>query len=490
MQRVSRYRNHAIAFCLFAAMLPGAATAGWQLTFADEFSGSTVDSTKWIRTDAWGNRGYPAQGELECYLPSNFSLSGGVLSIIAKEENQPSCLPTNPDPTRYSSGMLTTAKSFQQQYGYFEIRARLPKGKGLWPAFWLLPADLTVPPEIDVMESIGSNVNSVFLALHYTESGQYRSSAGWFAGPDFSAGFHTFGVDWQPGVLTFYGDGVQRYQAKVSGVPNKPMYLIVNLAVGGDWAGFPDATTPFPSELQVDYIRAYRRVNDGTPDSSPPSGGGTVDSSLQLMRSSSPDRAGAAALAGASLAGDVYVFCPDLGGINRIEFALDGSPYRTEGAAPYDFAGTASSGGGALPFALSSLTKGTHSITAKAFMGNGTTQMAAATFTVGGTSTGSGILMSKSPNRTAPVDLNGRTVAGDIYVFVAPSGVSRVQFLMDGVSVKVENQAPFDLAGTAASGGTANAFSTSGLKAGNHTLRAVVTRSNGQIRNLSAEFER
>lgn len=467
------------------------ARAGWQLTFADEFSGTALNLNKWIPTDGWGNRGYPAQGELECYMPNNFSAAGGILSIVARREYNPNCYPTNPNPTHYTSGMISTAKSFQQQYGYFEIRAKLPKGNGFWPAFWLLPADKTITAEIDVLESIGAKVNSIFQALHYHQGAQYLSSAGYFAGPDFSAGFHTVGVDWQPGVLTFYGDGVATYVARTSGVPNKPMYLIANLAVGGKWPGNPDASTVFPSALQVDYIRAYQRVNNGQPDAIPPfgmtggGGGGGTPTTISLVQSNSADRSGPVPLSG-SVSGNIYIFVPDVGGIARVDFSVDGGLFHSESLAPWDFNGSAASGGAALPFNTGSLGSGTHTISAKATMSNGAVQTANTTVSIGSSVSASGILLSYASDRSNAVDLNGHGVSGNIYVFVPSSGIAQTRFLIDGALVKIENNAPFDLAGTSTNGTSALAFNASGLSPGTHTIQAQLTLSSGSTKTASA----
>lgn len=463
--------------------------AGWQLSFADEFSGSTLDSAKWITTDGWGNRGYPAHGELQCYTPNNFAFSGGILSITARREYSPNCLPSTASPMNYTSGMISTARSFQQQYGYYEIRARLPKGNGLWPAFWTLPADKTISAEVDIMEAIGSIPTSVFLALHYYQGDQYLHSAGWFAGPDFSAAFHTFGIDWQPGVITFYGDGIARHVARTSGVPNKPMYLIANLAVGGNWPGNPDASTPFPSTLQIDYIRAYQRVNNGQPDAIPPFGMTESPTTINLLRSISANRSNAVQLGGVQ-SGKIYIFVPDSGDIARVDFSIDGKIYHSENIAPWDFAGTGASAGTALPFDTATLTSGAHTISAKATLKSGAALTRDASISIGSTSPASGILLSYSPDRSNAVDLSGRTVSGNIYVFVPATGVSRVAFLVDGKLVKNENLPPFDLAGTATTGNLANAFNASGLSAGTHSIQAQITWTNGSSSTASATVYR
>ena len=156
----------------------------------------------------------------------------------------------------YTSGLLTTQNSFSQTYGYFEVRAQVPAGKGLWPAFWLLAADGIWPPELDVLEQIGSSNT-------YNSNGVYSKLAGaqvhgTFLGTDLSQGFHTYGMAWTPQTITFYVDGQQTYQTATPADMNKPMYMLLNLAVGGTWPGSPDGTTNWSTaDYKIDYVRAY-----------------------------------------------------------------------------------------------------------------------------------------------------------------------------------------------------------------------------------------
>jgi beta-glucanase (GH16 family) len=283
--RLSTWGNLAFAILLLSTFTT-TAHAGWQLTFSDEFSGSSLDLSKWRTSDLWGNQTLAGNGEQECYLPDQFSQSNGALSIRAevRTTSQAQCHGSNGD-LPYASGMITTAgcnpyesggicnslKSFAQTYGYFEMSARLPKGKGFWPGFWLMPIDGSWPPEIDIMESLGHDTNTMYMTYHYlNSSNQHVSDGVGYTGADLSSGYHRFGVDWQPGLLIFYVDGVERFRHSGGDVPNKPMYVIANLAVGGYWPGNPDSSTPFPSTLDIDYIRAYQRNSDPTNDALPP----------------------------------------------------------------------------------------------------------------------------------------------------------------------------------------------------------------------------
>ncbi|RAK50704.1 glycoside hydrolase family 16 protein [Phenylobacterium deserti] len=179
-----------------------------------------------------------------------FKVGGGTLTISV--DRTPAALESQLGGFRYISGLITTQPSFHQQYGYFEMRAKLPRGKGIWPAFWLLPLDLSWPPEIDVMESIG-DPSTVFVNAHSkvikAQTKEVKVS------PD---DFHTYAVAWDRQNLTFFIDGRQVDRRPTPGDMHKPMYMLANVAVGGDWAGQPDASTRFPAGMTIDYIRAYR----------------------------------------------------------------------------------------------------------------------------------------------------------------------------------------------------------------------------------------
>lgn len=184
-----------------------------------------------------------------------FSIHDGILDITAA--------PTSPaladalEGYQYTSGLITTRESFQQTYGYFEMRAELPQGQGLWPAFWLMPANGGWPPELDVVEMLGNNPSTIYTTAHFNGPTGPAQSAFGSNVADTSSGFHTYGVDWEPDQITWYFDGKQVAQTATPADMHSPMYLLANLAVGGSWPGSPDATTPFPANMQIDYIRAY-----------------------------------------------------------------------------------------------------------------------------------------------------------------------------------------------------------------------------------------
>lgn len=153
----------------------------------------------------------------------------------------------------YTSGMIASRFSFAQRYGYFEMRAALPVGKGFWPAFWLLPIDKSWPPEIDIVEAIGGD--HLYFSPHCP--GQRNQPAGEMRLADPKA-FHTFGLLWTAERLRWYVDGHQMAEAAACPAMRRPMYVLANLAVGGKWPGNPDASTPFPAQMKLDYIRVWQ----------------------------------------------------------------------------------------------------------------------------------------------------------------------------------------------------------------------------------------
>jgi len=226
---------------------------GWTLTFQDDFDGTSLDLQKWNPNDPWGRE---RNKELQAYVTNAFEVKNGILRIKAEKGDAVYAGKQR----AYTSGMMTTYRKFAQQYGRFEIRCRVPKGKGLWPAFWLLPDPLGWPPEIDVLETLGHEPTKAYFTHHFRdEQRQRKSDGGSWTGPDFTAEFHEFAVEWSPDHIVWFVDGTERFKSEKS-IPNARMYMLVNLAVGGGWPGSPDETTQFPSALEVDYVRAYEKA--------------------------------------------------------------------------------------------------------------------------------------------------------------------------------------------------------------------------------------
>jgi beta-glucanase (GH16 family) len=227
----------------------------WVLSFSDEFNSPTLDTSKWNTTYPYNRRTTPTNAEAEWYVDNAFSINNGILSITA-DKRSPSGTSVPLD-YQYTSGMIASFDKFSQLYGYFEMRAKVPYGKGFWPAFWLLPYNYAWPPEIDVVELLGHQPHIAYFANHFKTPNGNSSVGGSYTGPDFTQNFHTFGVYWRPNLIVWYVDGIERFKT-TSNVPQVPMYIIANLAVGGTWPGYPDATTVFPSTMQIDYIHAYQ----------------------------------------------------------------------------------------------------------------------------------------------------------------------------------------------------------------------------------------
>ena len=234
----------------------GSSTQG-QLIFSDEFVSAKLDPT-WTASQYWWPDDHTVigQDELEAYDSTGVKVSEGVLHLTARQE------------TRYGepyvSGLVQSSgkqdhptwPEFSFLYGYMEVRAKLPAGQGLWPAIWLMPASHNDGNgELDVMENIGNDPSTVYFTAHRNSLRQGHH----FTGPNFSAGFHTFAVDWQPDHITWYVDGIARTTCTdTTLICPEPSYPILNLAVGGAWPGNPDATTPFPASMDVDYVRVYQ----------------------------------------------------------------------------------------------------------------------------------------------------------------------------------------------------------------------------------------
>jgi beta-glucanase (GH16 family) len=246
---------------------PGALTLAWSDEF-DGADGSRPDPSRWMHDlggGGWGN------DELQTYTdrPENAVIRDGSLIITARAEHH---VGDDGIAREYTSARLKTLGRFEQAYGRIEARMRLPRGQGLWPAFWMLGADIGAVGwpacgEIDIMEHIGREPLTVYGTLHgpgYSGAGGIGASVSSADGRPFAAAFHVFSVEWEPDQIRWYVDG-QRYQTRrPSDLPagsrwvfDHPHFVLVNLAVGGSWPGPPDDTTEFPQELQVDWVRAY-----------------------------------------------------------------------------------------------------------------------------------------------------------------------------------------------------------------------------------------
>jgi len=224
----------------------------WHLAFGDDFDEPELDSTKWATTLPWGRQNPP---ELQYYTDDAVRVDpGGSLRIEADKRDEAG--------HGHTSGVISSLGHYSLLYGFIEIRARIPSGKGLWPAFWLLPQSLHEVPEVDIVENLGDAPNKLWFTQHWAgPNGNPMSAQKVYLGVDFSQAFHTYALDWEPSELVWYVDGVEQFRSD-QGVPAEPMILIINLSVAG-WAGSPDAATVFPAHLDLDYVHVYQQADDG-----------------------------------------------------------------------------------------------------------------------------------------------------------------------------------------------------------------------------------
>lgn len=235
------------------AVLADPPGGGWQLKFSDDFNGSGLDTSKWSPCFYWGSSSgctNGGAGDMQWFQPDEVSVSGGSLHLNAHRQQS--------NGKDYTSGMVSSHDKFAFQYGYAEMRGKIPKGNGFWPDFWLLSQNKNWPPELDIAEFVGSNTNNVHQTLHYN-SGGHKSSSGYCGGADFSADYHTYGIEWSPDKLVWYVDGNVCRTYTGEGIPQESMYLTATLAIGSAWTVGPDGSTPFPSTFDIDYIKVWQR---------------------------------------------------------------------------------------------------------------------------------------------------------------------------------------------------------------------------------------
>jgi beta-glucanase (GH16 family) len=273
----------ALSACLIIATLSSSAfghepasnqSKGWQLVWQDEFEGKELSHKKWnVLT-----REQSKHNERQYYVPDEVYLHEGSLRLRSRKRDFGT--------QAYTSGRVDTSGKFAPVYGRFEIRARLPGGKGLWPAHWLYPQnrdwamerlmaetvaagnERTIPEarpwysEIDIMEFLGHETNVLYGTLHYhTFDGQKKSTSGTYKGSaDYTKDFHVYSLEWEPGEMRWFIDGETIHKTN-RGIPHAPHYLILNTAIGGAWPGDPDESTTFPQHHDIDYVRVYARKN-------------------------------------------------------------------------------------------------------------------------------------------------------------------------------------------------------------------------------------
>jgi beta-glucanase (GH16 family) len=248
------------------------ASGSWTLTWSDEFNGpngSTPDPAKWtILTggNGWGNN------ELEYYTarPENVHVEDGNLVITALKEDYTG---TDGVSRGYTSARMQTMGKFDQAYGRFESRIKIPYGQGIWPAFWMLGADMPTAHwpgagEIDIMENIGREPGTVHGTIHGPGYSGSKGIGAPYSLPSgrFADDYHIYAIEWEPNQIRFYVDD-HLYETRTPAdlpqgtkwVYDHPFFILLNCAIGGGWPGNPDATSMFPQKMLVDYVRVYKR---------------------------------------------------------------------------------------------------------------------------------------------------------------------------------------------------------------------------------------
>lgn len=268
-----------LAICLLGGLITGCssrsdaladhpmATGNWVIDRRDTFAGSTLDRRLWTTCYWWGGDGCTNLGnhEAQWYSPNQVHTSGGQLHLVAA-----------PGPSKhlgrsfpYRSGMVSTGRIGDSQdadaryaftYGYVEAKFRTPRGRGLWPAIWMLPVTDQSLPEIDLLEQYGSDTRRASMTLHAELPGRPVQVMRHHARTsDLASGWHTVGLEWTRGRLRWFLDGTVTYEVNGPEVPSQPMYLLINLAVGGP-ATPPTAATTFPATFLVDDITVWRQT--------------------------------------------------------------------------------------------------------------------------------------------------------------------------------------------------------------------------------------
>ena len=221
---------------------------GWSLFWSDEFDAPLLNLEYWTEIDRRNNY----NGELQYYTPANSYIENGCLTITAKREQM--------DDRQFTSGMVHSLGKMEMLYGCIEARISLPVAQGIFPAFWLLTESNR--HELDVIEMVGCEPGNIYGVCHFKNKGKTSKEYGMIHIDDPEA-FHIYALECEEDEVRWYVDGVQYYSTR-NGIPDEPLYIILTLAVGGDWPGDPDTNTEFPVYMSTDYIRIYSRKTEGS----------------------------------------------------------------------------------------------------------------------------------------------------------------------------------------------------------------------------------
>jgi beta-glucanase (GH16 family) len=228
------------------------------------FDGGRLDAATWNTCHWWADRGctIATNDELEWYLPGQVSVADGALRLTA---DRAPVMGSDGKSYEFRSGMVTTGPPPMTEdapaklaftYGSVEARVRIPAGRGLWPAVWLLPASRESVPEIDLLEAIGQDPGTVLMHLHPKDrSARSPNKEFKVRGPNLAEDWHILRLDWSKNLLEFFVDNVRVWRVTGGQVPDEPMYVVLNLAVGGAYPGPPSPDTQFPATFLIDYLR-------------------------------------------------------------------------------------------------------------------------------------------------------------------------------------------------------------------------------------------
>jgi beta-glucanase (GH16 family) len=265
------------ALFLVALGAHSASAQDWKLVWSDEFEGArnaAVDKAKWkleVGGGGWGNneRQYYTKKNKNAYLDG-----AGSLVIEAKKTKRNQKLSCWYGRCEYTSARLVTKGKFDVTYGRIEARMKIPQGQGIWPAYWMLGSNIVeagwpASGEIDIMENIGREPTTVHGTIHgpgYSGGNGIGAAYEHPEGAKFADDYHVYAIEWEPNVIRWYVDDALYATKTPADLPNgarwvydHPFFLLLNVAVGGNWPGYPDATSQFPQQMLVDYVRVYQR---------------------------------------------------------------------------------------------------------------------------------------------------------------------------------------------------------------------------------------
>lgn len=254
----------------FIPTVTAKADTGWNLAWSDEFNGTSINTSNWKYEsggDGWGNN------ELEYYTnrSENARIENGNLVIEARKENYSGM--------NYTSARLKSQGLKNWTYGKVEARMKLPAGQGVWPAFWMLGENISQVSwpkcgEIDIMEHI-NNESAIHGTIHWDSTGNNTHAQYGAASPNIDVTqYHVYSIEWDASSIKWFVDGTQYLEANIANNINgteefhKPFFILFNLAIGGNWPGNPDGSTPFPAKMYVDYVRVYQH-GDNNPTPAP-----------------------------------------------------------------------------------------------------------------------------------------------------------------------------------------------------------------------------